>query len=205
MSPLISHVLSGRGGHVEQNVKLFCYSFMQLRHSRQEQNRKIAVVSSAPMHQKKEVQYTYEHLYYMRRAIALAVKGRSTKGGAPFGAVIIRDDEIISEAFNTVALEKDCTCHAEIMAIRRACQKLSTKDLSDCELYTSCEPCLMCLGSCFWADLKGIYFGASAQDAKAHGYHYSAMHYQSDPELRYREFRMKQILREEAIKVWIPG
>lgn len=92
----------------------------------------------------------------------------------------------------------------EIYAIRQACQKLNTKDLSDCELYTSCEPCLMCLGSCFWADLKVIYFGASAQDAKAHGYHYSSMYYHSDPEMRHKEFRMKQVLREEAIKVWVP-
>ncbi|QLG47210.1 nucleoside deaminase [Costertonia aggregata] len=141
------------------------------------------------------------HEFFMQRAIALAKEGKAGSGGA-FGAVIVCDGTSIVEVHNTVKSQQDCTQHAELSAIQKACQVLKSKDLSNCVLYTSCEPCMMCLGACYWAKFKTIYFGASAQDAKEHGYVYSDMFYASNTENRHREFNMVQLLREEAIAVW---
>lgn len=137
----------------------------------------------------------------MRRAIALANKGKRTTGGA-FGAVIVRNGSIIAEDHNRVKAQQDCTQHAELWVIQKACRVLQNRDLSDCILYTSCEPCTMCLGACYWAGFSRIFYGASAQDAKKHGYVYSEMFYASDTLKRHKEFRMKQLLRDEAISIW---
>ncbi|MCI6069214.1 MAG: nucleoside deaminase [Alloprevotella sp.] len=100
----------------------------------------------------------------MRRAIALAVEN-VRQGGGPFGAVIARNGEIIAEGVNRVTAHNDPTAHAEVQAIRAACEKLSTFDLSDCEIYASCEPCPMCLGAIYWARLHHLYFAATQHDA----------------------------------------
>lgn len=83
-----------------------------------------------------------------------------------------------------------------------ACKKLETKSLKGCVLFTSCEPCMMCLGAAHWAEFDYIYYGASAQDAKEYGFVYSDMYYNSDEEKRHEEFKMIQICRDEAVKVW---
>jgi tRNA(Arg) A34 adenosine deaminase TadA len=142
-----------------------------------------------------------KHESFMRRAIALAHEGKLGTGGA-FGAVITKDGNIVAEVHNTVRQHQDCTQHAELAAIQKACMVLKSKALSECILYTSCEPCMMCLGACYWAGFKTIYFGASAQDAKDNGYVYSDMFYASDSEKRYKEFNMVQLLRDEAVAVW---
>ena len=138
----------------------------------------------------------------MQRAIALAQKGKNTEGGGSFGAVIVRNNQISTEAYNTVSSQQDCTQHAELSAIQKACKVMGCKKLDDSVLYTSCEPCMMCLGACYWASFKAIYFGASAQDAKEHGFIYTDMFYKSDAKKRYKEFNMEQLLRDEAIAVW---
>ncbi|MFI8379729.1 nucleoside deaminase [Leeuwenhoekiella sp. NPDC079379] len=139
---------------------------------------------------------------FMRKAIAWAQKGKETNGGGAFGAVIVKDGAIIAEGHNQVGKNTDCTQHAELGMIQEACKKLSNKSLEGCILYTSCEPCLMCLGATRWAELQMVYYGASAADAKDAGYIYSDLFYNSHTGKRHVEFNLKQLLREEAVAVW---
>ncbi|MGB5819181.1 MAG: nucleoside deaminase [Saonia sp.] len=143
-----------------------------------------------------------EHIYFMQQAIALAQQGKNSPDGGAFGAVIVKNGQLIAAVHNLVKGSKDCTQHAELKAIQKACSVLQNNNLSDCVLYTSCEPCMMCLGACRWAKFERIYYGASAQDAKEHGYIYSDVFYASDTGKRYEEFHMRQLLRNEAIAVW---
>jgi len=138
----------------------------------------------------------------MRMAINKAIEGREVNGGGPFGAVIARNGELICKAHNLVKGEDDLTQHAELRAIQIACSKLGREYLKDCILYTSCEPCMMCLGACHWAGFKKIYYGASAEDARDHGYLYSGSYFDIDAELRRSDFGLSQILRDEALEVW---
>ncbi len=142
------------------------------------------------------------HVYFMQQAIALAKKGKMTEGAGPFGAVIVKNKHIIAKGHNEVHDKNDLTQHAELAVIQEACKVLESKDLSECILYTSCEPCMMCLGASHWAGFEAIYFGASAEDAKKHGFIYSNVFYASDNQKRYQEFNMHQLLREEAVAVW---
>jgi tRNA(Arg) A34 adenosine deaminase TadA len=103
---------------------------------------------------------------FMREAIRLADESVKN-GGGPFGAVIVRDGEIIAGSANSVTRDNDPTAHAEVNTIRQACRKLGTFDLSDCVIYTSCEPCPMCLGAIYWAHIKRIYYGNTKKDAAA--------------------------------------
>ena len=138
----------------------------------------------------------------MSRVIALAKEGRDMDNGEPFGAVITKGDEIIAESRNEVLCNSDCTQHAELRAIQRACKQLGTRSLKGCVMFTSCEPCLMCLGAAYWAEIDYIYFGASAKDAKEHGFVYSDLYYDSSSEDRREECKMIQLCRKEAVKVW---
>lgn len=138
----------------------------------------------------------------MHRAIELARQGRDNEDGGPFGAVITKGDKIISESRNEVSGQNDCTQHAELRAIQKACDNLKSKSLDGCVLYTSCEPCMMCLGAAYWAGLDFIYFGASAEDAREYGFEYSEMYYDSDKKKRHNEFIMIQIFRDEAVNIW---
>ena len=106
---------------------------------------------------------------FLKKAIELAAEGIEN-GGGPFGAVITRDDEIIAEAGNRVVLLNDPTAHAEITAIRQASEVLSTFNLSDCTLYTSCEPCPMCLGAIYWAGIKKVVYSSNRDDAAKAGF-----------------------------------
>ena len=138
----------------------------------------------------------------MKRVIDLACQGRDAEDGGPFGAVIVKDNIVIAECWNQVSGNKDSTQHAELRVIQMACAKLKAESLTGCTLYTSCEPCMMCLGAARWADIEHIYFAASADDAKNYGFVYSKMYYDSNPNNRHKEFNMTQLCREEAIKVW---
>lgn len=101
---------------------------------------------------------------YMNIAIAEAKDGINKKHGGPFGSVIVKDGEIIAQNHNRVLVNNDPTCHGEIAAIRDACKKLNTFDLSGCELYTTGEPCTMCLCACMWANISKIYYGCTIKD-----------------------------------------
>lgn len=124
---------------------------------------------------------------YMMRAIELARKSIHEKNGGPFGCVIVKNGRIIGEGFNRVTIDSDPTAHAEIVAIRNACSKLNDFQLTDCEIYTTCEPCPMCLGAIYWARPKGIYYGANRQDAAEAGF---------DDEFIYQELRAKPVERK---------
>src|SRR5210317_2320075 len=105
-----------------------------------------------------------KHEKYMREAVNLALQNLNKQNGGPFGAIVVRDGEVIATGVNTVTTDNDPTAHAEINAIRKACSVLKTHQLDDCVLYSSCEPCPMCLSAIYWARPKKIYFGATRQD-----------------------------------------
>jgi tRNA(Arg) A34 adenosine deaminase TadA len=117
---------------------------------------------------------------FLRRAVALAIENVDSGRGGPFAAVIVRDGKIIGEGVNTVTSGSDPTAHGEVNAIRAACKALGTFTLAGCELYTSCEPCPMCLAASYWARLDAIYYGSSASDAARAGF---------DDAFLYEEFR----------------
>jgi guanine deaminase len=107
---------------------------------------------------------------FMKEAVEEALKGVRENHGGPFGAVIVKNGEIISKAHNEVIKNNDPTDHAEMMAIREASKKLERFDLSDCELYTSCEPCPMCFAAIHWAKIKKVYYGCTRKDAASIGF-----------------------------------
>jgi tRNA(Arg) A34 adenosine deaminase TadA len=135
----------------------------------------------------------------MERAIELSRKnlGRPDDGG-PFGAVIVKSGQIVGEGYNSVLRLKDPTCHAEVMAIRDACQNLGTHDLSDCEIYTSCEPCPMCLSAIYWSRMGTIYFGNSRKDAERIGFDDDFIYQQIPIDPLARKIPSYQCLKEEA-------
>lgn len=128
---------------------------------------------------------------FMRRAIALSEESVRT-GGGPFGAVIVKDGVIVSEASNSVTIDHDPTAHAEVNAIRKASQKLGTFDLEGCEIYTSCEPCPMCLGAIYWAHLDCIYYANNRKDAARIGF---------DDDFIYKEIALKPQERHKQMEV----
>lgn len=109
--------------------------------------------------------YTQQQLAFMRRAIALATENVRSGRGGPFGAVIVRDGQVLAEATNSVTETNDPTAHAEVNAIRIACTRLGNFTLEGCEIYTSCEPCPMCLAAIYWARISAIYYGNTAAEA----------------------------------------
>lgn len=138
----------------------------------------------------------------MREAIRLAAEGVRQGHGGPFGAVVARGDEILGRGWNRVILDRDPTAHAEIMAIRAACQRLGDFRLTGCELYTSCEPCPMCLAAAYWARLEGIWHAATARDAAAIGFDDQHIRQQLTRPMEQRLLRQGQVLREEALVVF---
>ena len=135
---------------------------------------------------------------FMARAIALSIESAKA-GGGPFGAVIVQGGKIIAEGFNQVTAKNDPTAHAEVIAIRQACAKLGVFELKDSELYTSCEPCPMCLGAIYWARLARIYFANTAEDAAKIGFDDSFIY--NELKLLYAQRRIPatQMMREEAL------
>ncbi len=107
---------------------------------------------------------------FMALATDEADSNLSTNEGGPFGAIIVKDGKIVGKGHNRVLVNHDCTCHAEIEAIRDACDYLETHDLSGCELYTSCYPCAMCLGAIIWSNIKKVYYGNTPKDADEIGF-----------------------------------
>ncbi len=138
---------------------------------------------------------------FMREAIKLSIKNVEMDGG-PFGAVIVKDGEIIAKGVNRVTANNDPTAHAEINAIREAAQKLGTFDLTGCEIYSSCEPCPMCLGAIYWAHLDKIYFGNTKKDAKEIDFDDSFIYEELDQPAEKRKIPTIQILRNEAMQAF---
>ena len=135
----------------------------------------------------------------MQRAIDLAIENVRSGHGGPFGAVIVRGGEIIAEGVNQVTLHNDPSAHAEIVAIRRACQLTGHFELKDCEIYASCEPCPMCLGAIYWARLGGLYFAANRQDAAAIGFDDSLIYNEIALDLSERQIPTLNLMREQGL------
>ena len=136
---------------------------------------------------------------FMARAIELSIEGVQSGGGGPFGAVIVKDGEILGEGANQVTSTKDPTAHAEMLAIRMACAKLGSFELKNCELYTSCEPCPMCLGAIYWARLARVYFANTAEDAAKLGFDDSLIYNELRQAHTNRRIPVIQMMREEAL------
>jgi len=143
-----------------------------------------------------------ERKKFMDRAVELSLKGSSEGKGGPFGAVIVKNGEIVGEAYNQVASTNDPTAHAEVMAIRDACKNLNTSDLTDCEVYTSCEPCPMCLGAIYWSKAVKIYYGNTREDAKKRGFDDSYIYDEIPLPLSERKVKMVQMGHQEALHVF---
>ena len=142
---------------------------------------------------------------FMKLAIDEAIMNIN-RGGGPFGAVVVREGKMISCCSNQVTNDNDPTAHAEVLAIREACTVLGTWDLSDCEIYSSCEPCPMCLGAIYWSRITVIYYGANREDAKKAGFDDSAIYDEIALNPDKRKIKMHNILREKAVegfKKWV--
>lgn len=137
----------------------------------------------------------------MREAIRLSEENVAN-GGGPFGAVIARDGEIVATGVNRVTADHDPTAHAEVRAIRAACKKLNTFDLSGCEIYSSCEPCPMCLGAIYWAHLDRRYYGNDKTDAKEIGFDDSFIYDELELPPNRRHLHSEILLDNEAIRAF---
>jgi guanine deaminase len=138
---------------------------------------------------------------FMKRAIELSIKSVNS-GTGPFGAVIVKDDKIISEGFNTVTLTNDPTSHAEIVAIRMACKSLVNFSLEECDLYTTCEPCPMCLSAIYWARINKIYYANTRSDAQKIDFSDSMIYEELNKTTEDRKIQMHQMMRDEALKAF---
>lgn len=142
-----------------------------------------------------------EDILFMRRAIELS-RASVKNGGGPFGALIVKEGEIIAEGSNCVTKQHDPTAHAEIVAIREAAGKLNTFDLSGCIIYSSCEPCPMCLGAIYWAHIDKLYYGNTKTDAQAIGFDDSFIYDELKLEPKNRKLISCRLIGEEAFLVF---
>ena len=138
---------------------------------------------------------------FMKRAIELSIKSVNS-GTGPFGALIVKDNKVISEGFNTVTLTKDPTSHAEIVAIRNACKVLNNFSLEGYDLYTTCEPCPMCLSAIYWARIKKIYYANTRNDAQKIDFSDSMIYEELNKTIKDRKIPMHQMMRDEALKAF---
>ncbi len=139
---------------------------------------------------------------FMQEAIALSQKGIHHNDGGPFGCVIVKDDVIVGRGNNKVTSTNDPTAHAEVVAIRDACKNLNTFQLDGCEVYTSCEPCPMCLGAIYWARPKIIYYANNRQDAADIGFDDSMIYDEMSANIEERKIPILSLGRDEALKIF---
>jgi len=139
---------------------------------------------------------------FMLRAIELATENVTSGRGGPFGAVVVKDGKVIATGANQVTSINDPTAHAEVIAIRNACQALDTFKLDGCELYTSCEPCPMCLAAIYWAHCKAIYYGCSAADAAKAGFDDQFLYEELKKPMTERTMPMDILCEQEALKAF---
>jgi len=138
---------------------------------------------------------------FMMKAIELSINSVNN-GTGPFGAVIVKDNKIISEGFNTVTLHNDPTSHAEIVAIRIASKSLSNFSLEGCDLYTTCEPCPMCLSAIYWARIDKVYYANTRSDAQKIDFSDALIYEELNKTIKDRKIPMHQIMRNEALKAF---
>ena len=138
---------------------------------------------------------------FMLRAIELSINS-ANKDGGPFGCIIVKNNKIIAEGSNKVTALNDPTAHAEIVAIREACKKLNVFNLSGCDLYSSCEPCPMCLAAIYWSHIDNIFYANTRDDAKKINFDDSFIYSEFSKKIEDRKIPIKQMLRDEALKVF---
>lgn len=141
----------------------------------------------------------------MELAIRLSAQNVLESLGGPFGAVVVKDGKIVAKSANKVTSTNDPTAHAEVSAIRMACKKLKTFDLTGCIIYTSCEPCPMCLGAVYWAKIDTIYYANTKQDAEDIGFSDKFIYDELEKPMNKRQLPIKQMMRDEALqafKLW---
>ena len=138
---------------------------------------------------------------FMQRAIELSIESINS-GGGPFGSVIVKDEKIISEGMNRVTVDNDPTSHGEIVAIRNACKKLNTFNLSNCSLYSSCEPCPMCMSAIYWSRIGKVYYANTRDDAKKINFDDSLIYSEIPKKNEDKKILMKQMMRNEALKAF---
>ena len=139
---------------------------------------------------------------FMRRAIALAIENIRSAQGGPFGALVVKDGRILAEGANRVTISNDPTAHAEVVAIREACRVLGDFQLPGCDLYTTCEPCPMCLGAIYWARPARVFYACLASDAAEAGFDDAFIYEELRRSLGARDLPMEQLLREESLSVF---
>jgi guanine deaminase len=143
-----------------------------------------------------------QHDDWMRRAVAISAEKMRAGCGGPFGAIIVRDNKIIAEGFNQVTSANDPTAHAEVVAIRTACRALGTFSLAGCDIYTSCEPCPMCLAAIYWARLDRVYYANTRADAAAIGFDDDHLYREVAKEIAERGLPFIRLECEEAARVF---
>ncbi len=139
---------------------------------------------------------------FMREALRLAERNIEKVAGGPFGAVVVKDGKIVGKGGNKVTVDNDPTAHAEIVAIRQAAKTLNTFDLSGCEIYSSCEPCPMCLGAIYWARIDKLYYAATKDDAAKADFDDSFIYKEFSLPKEERSIPSLQMMREEAVKIF---
>lgn len=145
---------------------------------------------------------------FMMEAIKLSYNAIETNEGGPFGCIVVRDDKIIGRGNNKVTSTNDPTAHAEIVAIRDACETIGSFQLEGCEIYTSCEPCPMCLGAIYWARPAIVYYANTREDAAAIGFDDALIYDEMIVDIQYRKIPLTNVCRHEALKVfkdWASG
>ncbi len=143
-----------------------------------------------------------DHNEFMREAIRLSKEGMMKGCGGPFGAVVVKDKKIIGCGYNQVTSTNDPTAHAEVVAIRDACKNLSNFQLDGCDIYTSCEPCPMCMGAIYWARPANVYYACSREDAAKIGFDDSYIYNELKLEITERGIPLHHFLREEAMLIF---
>ncbi len=139
---------------------------------------------------------------FMQAAIDMASKGMNSNAGGPFGAVVVKNGEIVAAGHNEVTSTNDPTAHAEVVAIRKACEKLGTFQLDDCEIYTSCEPCPMCLGAIYWARPSKVYYACNQQDAADIDFDDQFIYDEIGNGIENRSIKFIPLMRNEALQVF---
>ncbi len=141
-----------------------------------------------------------EHSRFMEMAIELATRNVEEQGGGPFGAVVVRDGEVLAAVANRVTLDNDPTAHAEVVAIRNACRRLGAFQLQGCTIYTSCEPCPMCLAAIYWSRADAVYYSNTQEEAAAAGFDDSRIYRELALPMPQRSLRMFHLANEKALE-----
>ena len=145
---------------------------------------------------------TEKDIEFINKAIELSKKGMDNNAGGPFGALVVKDGKIIAEGYNKVTSSNDPTAHAEVVAIREACEKLNSFQLDGCTIYTSCEPCPMCLGAIYWARPEAVYYACTKEDAAEIGFDDQFIYEEIETDIGNRSIKFINLNRDEGKEVF---